>query len=362
MKNYLIKDSKNLILATVLGLSFVSFAQETNLTEKSTKVNGFIDGFYKFDVGGAHSNGKTAYTQPHNSFELSSVNLQIENTQGKTKLFADLGAGSRINQMNSNDRNSTASLIKELYISTEITNGLTVTGGVFQRHFGIERVNSVENNNYSMSYMFTLSPIFNTGVKLNYKNEGFNFMLGASNAADYKSAILAGNTRKTILGQVGYSKNNTNLSLNYQAAGLNPTGKGAKGGNYFITNLTLSHKIDDKIKVALDANYISITNEVKNSDNYNVVSFAGYLNYMVKENIKLTYRAEYLNDEFGVSNISGRLRGGSIISNTVSANYQLGNLAIIPELRGDVASAPIFHLSEPRRFNVNFLIAAIYRF
>jgi hypothetical protein len=356
----ILKNSKTLFLATALGISFVSFAQEETTSEKSTKINGFVDGFYKFDAGRRHSNGKTAFTQPHNSFELSSINLQFEHTQGKTKLFADLGAGNRINKMNSNDGALTAALVKELYISTELNEGLTVTGGVFQRHFGVERVNSIENNNYSMSYMFTLSPLFNTGVKFDYENDGFNVMVGASNAADYKSALLARTTRKTILGQLGYTTEGSKITLNYQAAGFNPTGKGAPGGNYFITNLTFTHVIDEQINIALDANYVSITNEIKNSDNFNVLSFAGYLNYTVDDALKLTYRVEYFDDQDNASGLG--LRRGNVFSNTVSANYKLGNLTLVPELRADLASEPVFVLGGASRFGGSFLVAAIYNF
>lgn len=363
MKNNLIKNSKNLMLLTTLSLSVASFAQET---ENKTTVKGFAEGYYKLDGGRNVSiNGKTLYTETHNSFEFGSANLQVEHNSGKAKFFADFGLGKRINDLNTFDGNSTATIVKELYFSYEALEGLNITAGTFQRHFGIEKINAIDNKNYSMSYAYSFSPLLNTGIKFNYKIEGLNVMVGATNAADFKSAVAANTTQKTIIAQIGYTTDNSNISVNYQTASHNPSNINnltlLNMINHSIYNLTFKQKLDDKLSVAVDANLFALTPDGKNSKTSNVVSVAGYVSYKVKDNFGLNYRLEYFDDKDKTNFIN--VSGGNIISNTISGKYNLGNLTLVPEVRADFASEKVFLLgNKTSQINPSFLVAAIYNF
>ena len=365
MKNNLIKNSKNIVLATVLGLSFSSFAQEEKPAESKTTVSGFIDGYYKFDAGQSGVNNKTKHTRSHNSFEIGSANLLVEHTQGKAKFFGDFGVGRRIDALNTNAQGSTSVLIKELNINFEVISGLNITAGTFQRHFGVEKINVNANANYSMSYGYSISPLLNTGVKANYSVDGFNVMIGASNAADFKSAVDANTTQKTILAQVGYTAENTNLSVNYQTASHNPSDLTKvtmlNRYNYSLYNVTLKQKFDDKLSVALDANMVTYTPDGKNTKDRSVLAVAGYVKYAVQENLGLAYRLEYFDDKDKANVIN--VAGGNVISNTISANYKLGNLTVVPELRADIASEEIFYVgNKASKVSPFLLLGAVYNF
>ncbi len=359
MKSYL-KISKQLLFASSMLLAIGATAQEEN----KTTVKGFVDGYFKLDASRKNDQSRTLYTESHNSFELGSANVQVGHNSGKAKFFGDFGFGKRINDLNSLDGNSTASIIKELYIDYELMSGLNVTFGTFQRHFGVEKINANENRNYSMSHMYSNSPLLNTGLKINYKIDGFNVMVGAGNPADFKSAIAANTTQKTVLAQVGYTLEATNISLNYQSSSHNPSNKLMLNGlnliNYTLVNGTLKHKFDDKLSVAGEANFAQLTRD-NTKGKETIASVAGYVTYSVKENLGLSYRGEYFVNDGNASGMD--IIDAKILSNTVSANYKLGNLTIIPEFRADFADKRIYTLNKKTsQINTFFLVSAIYSF
>ena len=307
----------------------------------------------------------THFTKSHNSFEIGSANLQAEHSMGKAKFFVDLGVGNRIDQVNQTD-NGSISLVKELNFTYELMSGLEITAGTFQRHFGVEKINAVSNSNYSMSYSFSTSPLLNTGFKANYKFDEFNVMIGFANPHDFKSALASNTTQKTVLAQFGYSVENTKISVNYQSASHNAVNPNLltqlNRENYNLFNITACHKVDDKLSLALDANYRIKTFDYNNYSK-EVIGVAGYLKYAVKENLKLAYRLEYFDDSKFSNEID--LRGGNVISNTISANYTVGNLVIVPELRGDFSNKDAFYNATDGKgvkYNAAFLIAGIYKF
>ena len=356
MKN-LLKNSKSLLVVAALGLSLTASAQEEN----KSKLSGSVDGYFRFTQGRTSKTTNTFFTQSHNSFEIGSANVRAEHSRGKAKFLVDLGVGKRIDVINANDLNKTSAvLIKELNVSFELLSDLTVTAGTFQRHFGIERIDAIENNNYSMSYMFTNSPLLNTGVKVNYKVDEFNVMIGVSNATGFKSAIDSNTKDKTYFGQIGYTLDKTKVSLNTQFASNNtgnaPSYTAANSVNYGLLNLTVKHELNDKVALALDGNFKRQTNDIEGGQEGNVIGVAGYLNYTVKENLGLAYRLEFFDDQKEISNLIGK---GNVFSNTLSANYKIGNLNIVPEVRGDWDSAYSFG---GKRYNVAGLVAAVYKF
>lgn len=357
-----INFSKSVLLAALIGVSLNSNAQEES--KGTTKVSGSVDGFYKFDAGRSNSS-LTSFTKAHNSFELGSANIQAEHSMGKAKFFADLGVGNRIDEINQRD-NGSVSLVKELNFTYEVISGLEVTAGTFQRHYGVEKINAISNSNYSMSYSFSTSPLLNTGFKINYKFDEFNVMVGFANPHDFKSSVAANTTQKTVLAQVGYATETTKVNLNYQSASNDAVNPNLltqlNRENYNLFNLTACHKVDDKLSLSLDANYRIKTFDYNNYKK-EVLGVAAYVKYAVKEDLKLTYRLEYFDDSKFSNEVA--LKGGNVISNTVTANYTVGNLTIVPELRGDFSSKNVFFESNNTKgvkYNAAFLIAGIYKF
>jgi hypothetical protein len=92
-------------------------------------------------------------------------------------------------------------------------------------------------------------------------------------------------------------------------------------------------------------------------------ALVGYANIALKESLSLAYRLEYLDAKEATPGL-GLLAGTSVIGNTLSLNYKVGNLTIIPEFRLDTASEDIFADSDaaPKGLTAYALLATTYSF
>lgn len=90
-------------------------------------------------------------------------------------------------------------------------------------------------------------------------------------------------------------------------------------------------------------------------------SLVGYASYAMKDNLSLAYRLEYFDDKDA---LSANAIGGNVLGNTLSLNYKVGNLTIIPEIRYDSSSEDTFFDSDAVASGSNafVLLATTYTF
>jgi len=87
-----------------------------------------------------------------------------------------------------------------------------------------------------------------------------------------------------------------------------------------------------------------------------------YANYAFSDAFTLGFRGEYIGDADG--EILGAT-DGSVTSFTLSGNYHVGGLKIIPEFRIDMAESEVFPDGDTGKFTDAvpvFLLAAVYSF
>jgi hypothetical protein len=91
----------------------------------------------------------------------------------------------------------------------------------------------------------------------------------------------------------------------------------------------------------------------------NWTSNAFYFNYDPSSKLGFALRSEVFNDSKGAAGV-----GTTIFQNTLSANFHLGKITIIPEIRTDNASDKVFinGTNVSSSGAGNFLIAAVYKF
>ena len=197
-----INTLKGLALMGVLMLSTATFAQDAPVAEEKkseTTFGGYLDTYMKQNFSRQGTAGYTSFTGANNSFELGMASIYAEHKFDKASVFIDLGFGKRAEEFVYNNapdntiglKPNSQMLIKQAYLSLEAGEGLKLTMGSWATHIGVELLNAYDNRNYSMSYAYSFSPLLNTGIKFNYKVEGLNVMVGATNAADFKSAVAA---------------------------------------------------------------------------------------------------------------------------------------------------------------------------
>lgn len=351
-----------LILALMLTAS-MTFAQDAAISPSATTFGGSADMYYKLDFSQKQGNGKTSFTNSHNSFELGMASIEASHKSGKASVFVDLGFGKRAKEFSYNDGANTF-MIKQLAFAYDISSSFKVTMGSFGTHIGYELLDAVDNKNYSMSYAFTNGPFFNTGVKAQYTKGKLSFMAGVTNPTDFKTAIEAGSTQKTFIGQVAYVGDTESVYFNVTSGSANANiGSAISVNNKNKTqfDVVASKKIDAKFSLGFNGTYAIVNDDMDSSLDGKWFSLVGYASYAVKEDISLAYRLEYFNDKDKV--IYG-VDGLGVIANTLSLNYKVGNLTIIPELRVDTTSKDFFvnNSGNPTGLNAFALLATTYTF
>ncbi|MGL5111454.1 MAG: outer membrane beta-barrel protein [Flavobacterium sp.] len=340
MKKIILKIA---LFATLLLTSSISFSQEDPVINvPATIFSGAADGYYKSSFSN-QIDPYTSFTKSNKSFELGMLSFNITHKKGKASFVADIGFGKRAKEFTYNDA-SEFYMVRQLNMSYEVSSTFKLTAGSFPTHIGYELVDAVLNKNYSMSYAFTYGPFFNTGLKAIYTPGKFNFMLGFVNPTDFKTAIEAGSNQKTFIGQIGYTGatgsaflNMTSGSMNYNVGAANSLN--TKNRTQF--DLVATKKVSDDFGLGFNATYAIVNDDIDRTLDGNWFSVVGYASYQFKDVLSLHYRLEYFDDSDAVAAFVGGV-GANVVCNTLSLDYKVGNLTLIPELRLDNASAGVY--------------------
>jgi len=349
------------VIALLFCLTTAANAQEDS-TEKKSKFTftGAIDGYFRSDFKSNVANNRTSFTNTSGKLALGMIEAKLDYADEKFGFTADLAAGKRQREFAYNDK-GILSYVKQLYAYYTPTDWLKLTAGTWGTHVGYELMEPYVNKNYSMSYMFSYGPFLQTGLKADFSfGESSDFMIGVSNATDYRDPPNP--NKKSFLMQ--YSQNITDevsILLNY-IGNQRPTDM-AKIRQFevlFIYNIT--------DKFSADLNATINTTRMKTGSGYDKAKawsgIATYLNYTPSKKFDLTLRTEVFNDKYQLSALSTAIKGGTILANTLTANFAFGNLSIIPELRWESATNNVFYAKDgtPKGSSGSFLIGAYYKF
>ncbi|HMJ47266.1 MAG TPA: outer membrane beta-barrel protein [Ferruginibacter sp.] len=332
-------------------------AQES---KPKTIISGSADVYYRYNFQDPKStpyNNFTSFTNSHNSFELGMASLKAEHSFGKVGMVADLGFGQRADDFSYNDAGSSVA-IKQLYLSYKPSSKIKLTIGSWATHIGYELVDAYLNRNYSMSYMFSFGPFFHTGLKGEFTlGEKSVLMVGIANPFDLKSASRM---PKMAIGQFATASKDDKLKafLNYQGGKYNDSSLLHQG------DLVLTYAFSTKFNLGYNGTFQSRQGKLvadKWSGGTSWWGSAIYVNYDPVSKFGLTLRGEYLDDN---NNILGF--DGSIFETTLSANFKIDNLTVIPEIRLDngCSSPGIFQKNAgmPTKTTETFVLAAVYHF
>ena len=349
------------LLTPIFVLAAFISANAQDSTESPFKLSGSADVYYRYNFHNAKErpfNNFTSFTNSHNSFELGMASLKAEHTYKKSGIVVDLGFGRRAEEFSYNDANSKLS-IKQLYLTYAPTGKLKFAVGSWATHVGYELVDAYLNRNYSMSYMFSYGPFFHTGLKADLVvAKKTSVMLGITNPTDLKSAS---GMPKTIIAQVATASTNDKLKawFNYQGGKFNDSSK------LLQADVVLSYTLSPKLNLAYNGTYRSRQGQTVTKGKWDEANSwwgsALYVNVDPLSWFGLTLRSEYLSDDKSVLGFDA-----NVFANTLSANFKIDNLTIIPELRIDNASSSpgIFTKSNGAsvKSTSGFLLAAVYHF
>lgn len=371
-------------LATFVALSgyFIAFSQTNSADTPKTSdtpaeaapekkpaliISGYGDAYWKYDFNKTASNNRTSFTNSHNSFELGMASVKLEHSTGKVGIVADLGFGKRADEFSYNEVAEASGgsanskfIIKQLYLSYQVSEHFKFTAGSWATHVGYELVDPYLNRNYSMSYMFSYGPFFHTGVKAEATYGKNGFMLGIANPTDLKSTTME---HKYVIAQYSTATKDDKLKayLNFQG------GKPNEDTKLSQVDLVLNGTVSSKFGIGYNGTVTMIKArelDGKFGDSKSWWGSALYLNYDPSSVVGLTLRNEYFSDKKQLNVFSSATKGGNIFATTLSANFKIDNLTIIPEFRLENASEEIYSKSNGNgtKSSANFLVAVVYKF
>jgi len=319
-----------------------------------------VDFYYKYDFGQSKANNYTSFTNSHNRFEPGMASVKFEHKTSQLDAVADLGFGKRAREFSYNDDGILAA-VKQLYVSYSVGTVVKFTAGSWATHVGYELVDPQLNRNYSMSYMFTNGPFFHTGVKADFTIGKSGLMVGVANPNDYKYVPDGVLNKKFLLAQYSFTASDLfKLYLNYVGGKTPDTSK----TNQF--DIVLTSKLNDEFSFGYNGtiNAIQHWDGAKNSSAKSWWGSAIYLNLDPTSSFGLTLRSEYFSDKHQLKIPTNSIDGCKIFANTLSANFKIDNLIIIPEFRIDNSSEEIFTKKDgtSTKTAVNVLVAAVYQF
>ncbi len=358
-----------LLLAAIPCAALAQDSQKESMKDSTAKksttvITASADAYYRYDFNNPKSppyNSFTSFTRYHNSFELGMASVKAEHTMGKVSMVGDLGFGTRAEEFAYNDAN-TRLAIKQLYISYAPSSKIKFTLGSWATHIGYEVVDAYLNRNYSMSYMFTNGPFTHTGIKADIAIAGKTaLMVGVSNPIDLRTAPTA---PKTFLAQLSTATKDDKVKAYLNFAGGRQGVVRING----ITNIkslaqgdiVLMYTATSKFSLAYNGTYQHVTFKPNGSPKAksNWWGSALYANFDPISYFGLTARVEYINDK------DDYLGFHNIIAPTLSGNFKIDNLTIIPEFRFDNAKNKTFLKSDgtSTKSTGSFILAAVYKF
>ena len=351
------KKLRLFIIASTVCQVLIAQNKDSAITKtNSLIISGSVDAYYRYDFNNPKSgyyNSLTSFTKSSNSFELGMASLRADNSFGKVSATIDVGFGNRAEAFAYNDAN-TRLAIKQAYITYAPSTAVKFTLGSWTTHIGYEMLDAHLNRNYSMSYMFTNGPFSHTGVKADIRlSAKAAMMLGVSNPADYRSAPAM---PKSIIAQFSTASKNDKLKVYFNFVG----GKQNNKKEVIQQDVVAAYAISDKFSAGINGTLqmTKLTDSTGKINNYNWNGIAVYLNFDPIRWLGITLRTEYIHDKDRYLGLK------KVLAPTLSANFKIDNLIIIPEVRFDTAADKVFYKNSNASIGstASFVLAACYHF
>ncbi|MHA4845580.1 outer membrane beta-barrel protein [Flavitalea antarctica] len=354
---------KFIVLAIAMSGYYHISAQDSTIVEEKPKpiITGSLDAYYRYNFANPkndHLNNFTSFTNSHNSFELGMASIKLEHTIGKVGAVIDLGYGRRAAEFSYpyQTENTSMMAIKQAYLTYSPSSAVKFTFGSWATHVGYELVDAYLNRNYSMSYMFSYGPFFHTGLKADISLGGKSaFMVGVTNPTDLRSAT---NMPKMFVGQFSTGSRDDKLKawVNFQG------GKFAEDGRLTQGDLVLTYALGDKFSLGYNGTVQSRSGKDSTGKWSDASAWWGsalYLNIDPVSWFGMTVRGEYFDDKKDILGFNT-----AIFVPTLTFNFKVDNLTIMPEFRFEGARDPLYikNSGDNTKSTGSFILGAAYHF
>ena len=328
---------KKLIFTLLLASSLLVNAQEEE--KKSFTLSGSVDTYFRGNISGGTFDtapGSSFANQP--GFALGMINLIAAYEGEKVGFVADMVYGPRGADAVFGSPAGSAQIVNQLYAYWNVSESVTITMGNFNTFLGYEVISPTANFNYSTSYLFSYGPFSHSGIKADFAlGENTSLMLAVMNPTDATEFNPTGSY--AFGAQLGFSGQYLNLLVD---------------PNFMEVDYTGGFDLSDSFFLGINAAY--------NSGNDDAAGFYGaalYPQIATSDAFKIGLRAEYFVEDGDFGAIGTGVADSSVFATTLTGNYTIGALTIIPELRLDSSSEAAFIGDKALS---SFALAAVYSF
>lgn len=336
---------KLLCLLSLALTTSLAFAQDDAPESTPLEISGSGDIYYKYDFAKG-SNIPTSFATDHNSVSLGMLDIALKKTIKNVSFVGEISFGPRgqyQSLLNGDGADDNSFHIQNLYANYAVSDKFSLTAGFMGTFIGYEVISPVANFHYSTSYLFSTGPFQNAGVKANYAiTEKFGAMVGLFNDSwnTYKADPQKG--LNAVGGQLSYVTDSMSAYLNFMDGSVSGT----------IVDLTGTFQLSEKFKLGLNAADFS------NEGDVGYTGAALYPSYAISDAFALGLRGEYFKYKEGSGDTS-------VTAITLSGNYKINGLTIIPEFRMDSNSDKALFVDSdlaPAKSASQVLIALVYGF
>lgn len=311
--------------------------------EAPLSISGSVDSYYRttFNTQDKAIGAPVSSFANQTGFALGMVNLIASKEGEKSGFVADLVFGERGQQAVFNS--TSTYMVNQLYAWWKPMDQLTLTIGNFNTFLGYEVISPTGNFNYSTSYAFSYGPFSHTGIKADIAlSDELSFMLAALNPTDYTD--FNPNNNMTLGAQLGYSNDQGGVWLNF----VHGNQTLVDDADQILTqiDLTTGWDLTDQLYAGLNLTWNGTSSGIDTVDANSYLAAGLYLQYALSDDLSIGFRGEYLGETNGGYGILGQYNANiydadakaSVIDLTLSANYKVGDLTLIPEFRIDMVS------------------------
>lgn len=327
---------KKIIFTLVLVSSFLTNAQEKEA--KTFTLSGSIDTYFRGNISGGNFDTAPGSSFANNpGFALGMINLIAGYEGEKVGFVADMVYGPRGADAVFNSVGNSSSIVNQLYAYWKVSDKVTLTIGNFNTFLGYEVISPTANFNYSTSYLFSYGPFSHTGIKADFDLGGdTSLMLAVMNPTD--ATEYNPNGSYAFGAQLGFSGQFVNFLYDQGAYEIDFTG---------------GFDLSDTFFLGVNAAYFS------GDDAPGFYGAALYPQIATSDAFKIGLRTEYFVEDGDFGAIGTGVADSSVFATTLTGNYTIGSLTIIPELRLDSASEAAFVGDKALS---SFALAAVYVF
>lgn len=364
-----------MMLAALSSLSILAHGQTAAVDFlKGVQVSGFLDLYYQYS-GNQPTSGRLLpyrnFDVRDNSLSIAAAFLSLSKAPTSDNPFGftvNLLAGKDADIETSGEPNDPNGLkhLHQAYVTYAGPSGLTVDLGKFQTWIGLESPFAVNNDLYSLSYVFTLGqPTYHAGVRATktfgatsvglYGVNGINEAEDANRSKSYGASVSQ--TFGKVFAAVNYYGGN-------EGSNSGPNGSFNTGqSNWQLADLVLSTQLTPKLKLSANADYASIEGLDAGSSNGHFTSYDIVGKYQFTKSFSVSARYDNFFDYDGAR--TGFAGGARFNSGVIGCEYATGAVSALRfEVRHDESNRRAFEGEDAtnRRARTTFTLAHIFKF